>query len=229
MTEVRATLCVALLTSLQHRGVQTTPLLRRKAPDGTELWTYSILTTAACPKLEWLHDRMPVVLPTAAAQRAWLSAPASQLPPLYSPCDDTRLTWWPVTTKMNSMTYESPDASTPTKRAAVKDAGDLFAMLERRKTSITASAASPVGSTTPPTVGAKRKLGGTVGGNSATAAKRAGSAAADAAEARAKAAGQRSLLAFFSGGGGTNVTGGLGERAMSHCKAPDPELVILDD
>ena len=218
----------------------TTPLLRRKAEDGDVLYTYSILTTAVCPKLEWLHNRMPVVLPTAAAQRAWLSAPASQLPPLYTPCEDTRLTWWPVTTKMSAMTYRGADASTPTKRAAVKDAGDLFSMLKRHTTS-TASPASPVGSTTPPRVGAKRKLGGTVGGGGAAAAKRPGHAAAEAAEARAKAARQPSLVAFFSSGGGggggaasshgggSNGSGGSGEEAAGRRRAPNPEIVTLDD
>ncbi|KAK3285211.1 hypothetical protein CYMTET_7169 [Cymbomonas tetramitiformis] len=41
--------------------------------DGTSLFTYTILTTEVCDRLRWLHNRMPVILPSREAQRAWLS------------------------------------------------------------------------------------------------------------------------------------------------------------
>ena len=34
--------------------------------------TYTILTTESCPSLQWLHDRMPVILKDEAAQQMWL-------------------------------------------------------------------------------------------------------------------------------------------------------------
>jgi putative SOS response-associated peptidase YedK len=46
-----------------------------QGPDGP-LHTYVILTCDACPRLEWLHDRMPVVLRDEAAQRLWLDTDA---------------------------------------------------------------------------------------------------------------------------------------------------------
>ena len=44
--------------------------------------TATILTTKACPELEWAHDRMPVVLPDDAAVVAWL---ATSEPPVSDP------------------------------------------------------------------------------------------------------------------------------------------------
>ncbi|HUS14188.1 MAG TPA: SOS response-associated peptidase [Chloroflexia bacterium] len=42
-----------------------------RGPDGTELDTYTILTTAAPPELAHLHERMPVIL-APEAEAAWL-------------------------------------------------------------------------------------------------------------------------------------------------------------
>ena len=43
------------------------------------LYTFTILTTDASPRLEWLHDRMPVILRDTDAQALWLDVddPAS--------------------------------------------------------------------------------------------------------------------------------------------------------
>lgn len=38
-----------------------------------DVWTCTLLTRAASPALEWLHDRMPVILQSDAAVSAWLS------------------------------------------------------------------------------------------------------------------------------------------------------------
>lgn len=40
-------------------------------PEGP-LTTYTILTTDAAPRLTWLHNRMPVILPDDDAVAAWL-------------------------------------------------------------------------------------------------------------------------------------------------------------
>ncbi len=45
---------------------------RWESPDGTPVYTVSILTTDAAPELRWLHDRMPVFLRDDAAVTAWL-------------------------------------------------------------------------------------------------------------------------------------------------------------
>lgn len=45
--------------------------------EGT-LQTYTILTTDSGPRLNWLHDRMPVLLPTEEAQDRWLNVDSGQ-------------------------------------------------------------------------------------------------------------------------------------------------------
>lgn len=42
-------------------------------PDDEVLYTYTILTTDASKKLEWLHDRMPLILRNQDAQKLWLN------------------------------------------------------------------------------------------------------------------------------------------------------------
>lgn len=44
--------------------------------DGSVMESYTILTTAASKPLEWLHDRMPVILPTKDAEDVWLAGGA---------------------------------------------------------------------------------------------------------------------------------------------------------
>ncbi|KAG1659438.1 hypothetical protein FOA52_001109 [Chlamydomonas sp. UWO 241] len=49
-------------------------------PGGVRIYTYTLVTVDASPRLAWLHDRMPALLPDAAAASAWLAggeAPAS--------------------------------------------------------------------------------------------------------------------------------------------------------
>ncbi|KAF8621468.1 hypothetical protein AX15_007762 [Amanita polypyramis BW_CC] len=54
--------------------------------NGQSLWTFSIVTTDACPSLGWLHDRQPVILSTQEALNAWLDASTQ--------------TWTPALTKL---------------------------------------------------------------------------------------------------------------------------------
>lgn len=39
--------------------------------DESEVFTYTIVTTAASKELEWMHDRMPVILPNEEAVRTF--------------------------------------------------------------------------------------------------------------------------------------------------------------
>jgi len=69
-----------------------------RAPDGSILRTFTILTTAAVPELAVLHDRMPVILPPGAWD-AWLGdAPADDaaLHALLTPYPRRGLAIWPV-------------------------------------------------------------------------------------------------------------------------------------
>ncbi|KZP09616.1 DUF159-domain-containing protein, partial [Athelia psychrophila] len=45
------------------------------------LWTFTIVTTAACDDLLWLHDRQPVVLTSKAALETWLDTSSQKWTP----------------------------------------------------------------------------------------------------------------------------------------------------
>ena len=69
-----------------------------RAPDGTILRTFTILTTEAVPELSVLHDRMPVILPCDAWD-AWLGdmpADDAALHGLLKPYPRDGLAVWPV-------------------------------------------------------------------------------------------------------------------------------------
>lgn len=72
--------------------------------------TYTILTTTSNALVAPLHDRMPVILPPSA-WRPWLEQGSSRdkLAPLLAPYDATQMESWPVTPRMNSARFESPE------------------------------------------------------------------------------------------------------------------------
>lgn len=74
-----------------------------RAPDGTIVRTFTILTTDADPALLALHDRMPVILPRAA-WAAWLGEEptgARDLLDLLKPYPRAGLAVWPVSSRVN--------------------------------------------------------------------------------------------------------------------------------
>jgi len=83
------------------------------APDGGELETCTILTTAANSLMMPIHDRMPLII-DRADYGTWLSAgtPADQLQHLLRPYDG-QLAAWPVSTAVNSPRHDSPDLVVP--------------------------------------------------------------------------------------------------------------------
>ena len=72
-------------------------------PDGSELFTFTIVTTEANERLRPYHDRMPVIL-TPETEQAWLDPdigrPADLLP-LLRPCDPLAMDDYPVSTRIN--------------------------------------------------------------------------------------------------------------------------------
>jgi putative SOS response-associated peptidase YedK len=80
---------------------------RGAAPDTTELLSFAILTTAASERLKFVHDRQPVMLSPADAER-WLdgSAPATALEPLLGPRVPVPLTVVPVATWVNNARHK---------------------------------------------------------------------------------------------------------------------------
>ena len=71
----------------------------------------AILTRAVTPGLAWLHDRMPAVLATRGAWRAWLNGddPAS-LTGLFLG-DDDALVAHPVSRRVNSVLNDDPECA----------------------------------------------------------------------------------------------------------------------
>jgi putative SOS response-associated peptidase YedK len=118
-----------------------------KDGEGNVQYTVTILTTEASKRLQWLHDRMPVILRTKEKQDWWLysktssdnnnnkssnnndgttTTTATSNSKLLSlsklgPYDGDDLTWWPVTPAMGRVDYQSEEASKPMERPSVKD------------------------------------------------------------------------------------------------------------
>ena len=84
--------------------------------DGTgPLETCTILTTHANSFMEMLHDRMPVIIEKENIPK-WLHTPpeqASELTQLFEPVPDDFLEAWPVSTRVNSPSAETPELIVP--------------------------------------------------------------------------------------------------------------------
>jgi putative SOS response-associated peptidase YedK len=86
-------------------------------PDGSELPTCTIITTAANERVGKIHERMPVIL-DAAAMWAWLdpSARPVDLLALLKPYPAEKMTDYPVSPALNSPNVDSPECILPLKK-----------------------------------------------------------------------------------------------------------------
>ena len=76
-----------------------------RAPDGSILRSFTIITTAATPRLAALHERMPVILPKPAWNR-WLAeepAEEAELLDLLRPFPGELLRVWPVAPRVGKV------------------------------------------------------------------------------------------------------------------------------
>jgi len=102
--------------------------------NGQSLWTFTIVTTDACPSFNWLHDRQPVILSTQEALETWLD-PSTQswtpaLTKLVQPYSDQDhlLECYQVPKEVGKVGTESPSFIEP-----VKDRKDgIQAMFQRQ-------------------------------------------------------------------------------------------------
>lgn len=81
-----------------------------KAPDGNELETFTILTTAANGAVAPIHDRMPVILPPDTFP-LWLSHNMHDpqlLQPFYQPIPADQVTAYKVPDLVNNPRFDSP-------------------------------------------------------------------------------------------------------------------------
>lgn len=81
-----------------------------KNHEGEVLFTFTMLTTSASSSLEWLHDRMPVILGNMDAAAMWLSgSPSSNIYTLLKPYEESDLAWYPVTPAMGKASFDGPE------------------------------------------------------------------------------------------------------------------------
>lgn len=78
--------------------------------EGEILYTCTILTTSSSSALQWLHDRMPVILGDKESTDAWLNgSSSSQFNTVLKPYEDPDLVWYPVTQAMGKPSFEGPE------------------------------------------------------------------------------------------------------------------------
>lgn len=107
------------------------------------LYTFTIVTTAACAALAWLHDRQPVVLDSADALRTWLDVGRhpwdAHVVRLLAPPRGENLTCYPVPKEVGKVGAESPAFVEPL--AARRDG--IEAMFARQVAKAPKRSASP--------------------------------------------------------------------------------------
>nr|KAJ3422566.1 hypothetical protein HK105_007492 [Polyrhizophydium stewartii] len=93
------------------RPFKRSPEEGEEGGDGVQDGEFVIVTCPAGKRLSWLHDRMPALLTTEEARSKWLDPAArwsDALAALLVP-DDSQLEWFPVTTKMNKLSFDGPE------------------------------------------------------------------------------------------------------------------------
>lgn len=88
---------------------------RWTSPDADVLRTCTIVTTRANGVLADVHDRMPVMLPDAAAEHAWLDpwTSTAELHGLLVPLEDALTARRPVGPAVNDARHDAPDCLDP--------------------------------------------------------------------------------------------------------------------
>ncbi|MGB7157282.1 MAG: SOS response-associated peptidase [Tepidisphaeraceae bacterium] len=98
------------------------------SPDGSELRSCTIVTTAPNKLMATMHDRMPVILPRTAYD-TWLregDAPARELDPLLTPYPDDEMEASAVSTLVNSAKNDTPKCIAPPDEGSPDQPATLF-------------------------------------------------------------------------------------------------------
>ncbi|XP_078434323.1 embryonic stem cell-specific 5-hydroxymethylcytosine-binding protein isoform X2 [Wolffia australiana] len=77
--------------------------------EGESIYTFTILTTSSSSKLQWLHDRMPVILGDKSSINTWLNGSASESDSVAIPYEGPDLVWHPVTPAMGKTSLDGPE------------------------------------------------------------------------------------------------------------------------
>ncbi|CAA0842437.1 Unknown protein [Striga hermonthica] len=81
-----------------------------KSAEGEIIYTFTIITTSSSPSLEWLHDRMPVILGNKESTENWLNDTSlSNLDKILKPYEEKDLAWYPVTTAIGKLSFNGPE------------------------------------------------------------------------------------------------------------------------
>ncbi|EEF35091.1 abasic site processing protein YoqW isoform X2 [Ricinus communis] len=78
--------------------------------EGEILYTFTILTTSSSSALEWLHDRMPVILGDKESTDTWLNgSSSSKYDVVLESYESSDLVWCPVTPAMGKSSFDGPE------------------------------------------------------------------------------------------------------------------------
>ncbi len=107
--------------ALGNRGLMTFAGLWDlwRAPDGTTIKSFAIITTRANALAATIHDRMPVILPPACWPE-WLGeidATPVQLKAMLRPYPSVGMALWPVDKRVGNVCNDSPDLFEPVQPA----------------------------------------------------------------------------------------------------------------
>jgi len=107
--------------ALGNRGLMTFAGLWDlwRAPDGTAIKSFTIITTRANELAAAIHDRMPVILPPPCWAE-WLGeidATPNQLKAMLRPYPSERMALWPVDKRVGNVRNDSPDLFEPLRAA----------------------------------------------------------------------------------------------------------------
>src|SRR5262245_25857205 len=90
-----------------------------RAPDGSTIKSFTVITTRANALVATIHDRMPVILPSDCWP-AWLdevAASEAELKKMLKPYPSERMTMWPVDKRIGNVRNDSPDLFEPVRGA----------------------------------------------------------------------------------------------------------------
>ena len=129
--------------------------------DSPTLETFTIITTEACPALQWLHTRMPVVVWDSQLAQKWLDNPSvtslTQLDEAARRTDENLLQWHAVSPQMASMKFRTADAIKPIPQT--KSVKSFFAVASAAAGATEKTTTSKSYSGTKLMSGAKRSIG----------------------------------------------------------------------
>ncbi|KAL8026898.1 hypothetical protein ABFX02_14G059900 [Erythranthe guttata] len=95
--------------------------------EGEVLYTFTICTTSSSSSLEWLHDRMPVILGNKESTDCWLNdSSLSNFDKILKPYEDEDLAWYPVTSAMGKLSFDGPECIKEVKTEESKTISQFF-------------------------------------------------------------------------------------------------------